>query len=64
MSLQEELAKLEGCLQKCSGCSHVQFGSSVGKYGQEYFCDMNNANITEQILYDSKKVCPLLIKNN
>lgn len=52
-------AELDNGFRNCSHCPHVQFDSGLGKYGQEYYCDVDNAYVTDQVIYDSKRPCPL-----
>lgn len=52
-------AELDNDFRNCSHCPHVQFDKGLGKYGQEYYCDVDNAYVTDQVIYDSKRPCPL-----
>ena len=49
--------------RKCKECPHAQFGS-FGKYGQEHYCDVDDHDITTEVIYGKCYICPLDDREN
>ena len=49
---------METTYNRCQNCSHRQFGD-FGKLGQEHYCDIDNHDITSNVIYGVCYNCPL-----
>lgn len=45
-------------VKDCQHCPHNQFGT-FGKYGQEHYCDIDDHDITTEVIYGKCYSCPL-----
>ena len=50
-------------MKDCTHCEHNKFGT-FGKYGQEHYCDVDDHDITFDVLYSKCYICPLDDKEN
>lgn len=50
-------------MKNCTHCEHNKFGS-FGKYGQEHYCDVDDHDITTEVIYGKCYICPLDDKEN
>ena len=43
---------------RCKNCPYARFGS-FGKYGQEHYCDVDDHDITQEMMTGHTYICPL-----